>query len=46
MVVVTDAEADETRKHPSPNRLNSQQSNTTCDSEQLAALEGRKKPKT
>lgn len=45
MVVVTDAEADETRKHPLPERLNLQQSGITCDSEQLAALEGWKKAK-
>ena len=46
MVVVSDAEADETGKHPQPKRLKSQQSGISCDSEQLAASEGRRKPDT
>lgn len=41
-VVATDAEARETRKHSMPKCLHSQQSETTCDKEQLAALEGQR----
>lgn len=39
-MAVTEAEADETRKHPLTKRLNSLQPRNTCDSEELAALEG------